>query len=82
VKDKSDKPKWLKTLKHLLNSKDELDKGKLKETLDKLKKKSHALKEEIDLTDDPEKRQILIEQWEMVRKHRKKGIKKLKESND
>lgn len=74
-----EKPKWLLQLKKLIHSTDDADKVALKDTLEKLKNKSNALKDEIDAADDVEKKQALIEQWEMVKKHRKKGIKKLKQ---
>ncbi len=77
--EKRKKPKWLKKLKKLMASASSEDKQALKVTLEKLKLKSNELKLQIDQCENPEIRGQLLEKWHLVKKHRKKGIKKLKE---
>jgi sulfur relay (sulfurtransferase) DsrF/TusC family protein len=75
--DKTKKPKWLKRLKKLMKSQDESDRQALKESLEKLKLKANELKADIDAAESEAEREILMEKWALVNKHRKKGIKKL-----
>jgi hypothetical protein len=77
-----DQPSWLAKLKKymLLDSVDDHD--KLVNTLQKLKEKANSLKAEIDEETDDAKRAELIMQWELIIKHRKKGMRKLEEINN
>ena len=80
AKDKK-RPDWLEKLKKLMKDPDGSDKKKLKKTLAELKQKSNDLKDQIDQEKDAGHRAELKEKWELVNKHRKKGIRRLEELN-
>ncbi len=79
MSDEKQKPEWQKTLRRLLHSDEEVDRQELKLTLEKLRKKARALKVEIDAAVDEAARDALLEKWDILRKHRRKGLKKLLE---
>lgn len=81
MSDKAKHPDWLEKLKKLMKSPDEKDRKKLKNTLAELKQKSNDLKDQIDHEKDAKRREQLKEKWELVNKHRKKGIRRLEELN-